>query len=187
MIDFKSYLSEYKKKVWADDDVITAQSLNNLEIGVTEALAKAAQSLYKSQEAMDSTVKMESGYYNGTNQSGLGNENTLTFSFKPKIVIIVERVRGDGDSRNGINIIDPQSLTITGFYSGETVDCRSLDNSLGTNIVSFDGNTLSWCYPFGYSSREGALAQMNALSYEFVEGSPDTEGSGFGYYYFAFK
>ena len=82
------FLSEYIKKIWVKGEIITAEGLNNLETGVSDALKKAGLAISAAEEAANGGTKMESGWYNGTGVSGTEGA-TLTFSFVPKFIIII--------------------------------------------------------------------------------------------------
>ena len=69
------------------------------------------------------SLKAQTGQYTGTGTYGSSNQNSLTFDFPPKIVIVV-------DSQSEISI---PMIMISGYSTGN-----------GNCIVSWSGNTVSW-------------------------------------------
>lgn len=80
------------------------------------------------------------GFYTGTGTYGSNNPNTLTFSFKPSIVLISRRA-----TNRGYPMITPYIWGESQFFVGNYMD------SAQVNTVSVNGNTMSW-YASGNSA-----------------------------------
>lgn len=91
-------------------------------------------------------VQIETGSYTGTGTYGSGNPNTLTFGFKPKLVV----VQGNYENTSQIGFIWQTGLQRTGniYYMGSSSGYQQM-------YYSFSGNTLNW-----YSSSD-VIRQCN--------------------------
>ena len=120
----------------------------------TNAVVGAFRYIYKGRpQYID--VKIATGSYTGTGTYGSGNQNSLTFSFTPKIVIVYGNSNASLENngcKNPVIFINP-STTITISYA-----------NTNSGIAITWGSTVSW-----YSS--AALQQLNS--------------SGATYYYLA--
>lgn len=131
----------------------------------------------------DDYTKVEGGYYNGTNASSL----SLTFSFVPKVIFIVEKVRYYQASTNrgseAFGIIFPEKGVIVRHevYNGTMA---TVVNDAGVT-VSLNGTTLSLT-----TNGASGIAMpdiFNTKSLPFTSGNQGvaTEANGYGYWYYA--
>ncbi len=104
------------------------------------------------------TATILSGSYTGTNTSGAGNKNSLTFSFTPKLIVILRQatVGGSNNSRECDAMIMAQGMTLA--YPLNSVS-SSYQNPC---TVSWSGNTVSWYHT------SGSIPQMNSSSNGYV-------------------
>lgn len=91
-------------------------------------------------------AKIVTGEYNGTGQyySKANNyyENTLTFDFEPKLVIIVAGSSSDADGAYGGYSGTNEAMFLTKHRVIRTSDAT---NTLGYGVyVKFSGNTVTW-------------------------------------------
>ena len=109
------------------------------------SLITAAQNTANSaKNSADSKIAMVTGSYKGTGTAGSSNPNTLTFSSKPKLVIV--RRGGDGQSNSGAMFINP--------YTTGVFDVGDSHVGLSTTWTS---NGIKW-----YSTVENSSIQLNA-------------------------
>lgn len=99
----------------------------------------------------ENVVKVATGTYDGTGEYGSSNQNSLTFDFVPKLVIV-------GVIQN-LDIVSPLVL----IYGQTITRISSTDD--GNNVtVSWSGNTVSW-----YVANGGSAYQFNnARTYHYV-------------------
>ena len=135
-------------------------------------------------------VQMESGWYNGTNKSGSSNPLELTFSFVPKLVVIVYRVYSAYPEYHtaGAGFI----LPLNGYYvrinrGGDSVQAIGHGGTVnGKAVVSVEGTTMKLCYASGGAYIEDHANIFNAQSsYDSSYGN-SVQSAGYGYTYYAF-
>lgn len=130
------------------DNQIKAGSRNPVQ---NDAVAAALEGLT---DSIGSAACIESGSYTGTGNVGRANPCSLTFSFTPKIVIILGQSFSNSSSE----------YPMTGFFinSFKYGSIFGSDNEWGdiwggTAVATWNGNTLSW-----YSKSESqAYYQLN--------------------------
>ena len=94
----------------------------------------------------ENVVKVATGTYTGTGKDGSSNQNSLTFDFAPKLVIV--------GTVPSIDIVSPLVL----IRGQSTTRISSTDD--GNNIsVSWSGNTVSW-----YVINDSASYQFNTVN-----------------------
>ena len=96
-------------------------------------------------------VNIETGSYMGTGTVGPSNQNTLTFSFEPKVVFISAR---DTSSATGYGI-----GAIVPFINGSNIAYVVVKNTsapFAVMFATFSGNSLSW-----YSGDNLPYSQLN--------------------------
>lgn len=105
-------------------------------------------------EQINEKARTATGSYKGTGNYGAGNPNSLTFDFTPKIVLLWGDAQWDeyiGTAVKG-NRVTPVSIYTwgsSGFYASSfTYDHTTTNTDInllyGYNIVSVNGNTMSW-------------------------------------------
>ena len=119
-----------------------------------------------------SLVKIVIGTYTGTGTYGSSNNNTLTFDFVPKVVIISAQTIQSPQS--GYSMIIPQGAAGAVSLTGSAIDSGVTAGSGvalgGQNVVSWsnNGKTVNWYYDGGsYSSYNFSGCQMNYSSIEY--------------------
>ena len=129
--------NQYKFNLIESGDQFSPAPLNENAEKTEQALKMLVQAVEKAKE---SGLQALSGNYVGNGTSGSGNPNTLTFPFKPLVVIIAnpESAASGGTWLQGIT----SGRTLT----GETTAIATL---------SWNGNSLSW---YHYNS---AAKQLN--------------------------
>ena len=100
---------------------------------------------------------IESGSYVGTGVNGPGNENSLTFSFVPYMVVIL--YNSAATLYPGVVVIKGQTLSDSIGYNG------NYSNNYGLS-VSWEGKTVSWYS----SSTVGAQLNYEGTYYYFAIG-----------------
>lgn len=95
--------------------------------------------------ALSGFARIETGSYVGTGTSGESNPNTLTFGFKPKMLMV---------SSSAINTAGSNLITPMIWFDG--VMSAFASPSGYTNNFTMDGNTISW-----YSTSTYAKDQYN--------------------------
>lgn len=85
-------------------------------------------------------VKIETGSYVGTGTYGQSNPNTLTFGFKPKMVMV---------SSSTINTAGSNLITPVIWFDG-VISTFASPNGYSNNFT-LDGNTISWCSTSTYA------------------------------------
>jgi hypothetical protein len=166
---------------------------NDLETDDPYKALSAAQGVILS-GLVSEKVRMESGWYNGTNKSGMTNSLDLAFSFVPRLVIIVYRIyckystESSYTTKSGVGFILPQNnlyVRVNEDESGvEVVGRGGTDNR--QPIVSVEGTTVKLCYPHGGSDVEDHANIFNVKSsYDPIYGN-SVQSAGYGYTYYAF-
>lgn len=114
-------------------------------------------------KAVGKFVKVATGSYYGTDKYGTSNPNSLTFDFKPKIVIIYSDAASSAEGSYG----NSSGNNFMIFVNYKTLVPTSSTNVLGYNVyVKFNGNTVSW-----YSSTSstcqanGATGPSSSITY----------------------
>ena len=106
-----------------------------------------------------SAAKIQTGSYTGTGKSGSSNQNSLTFNFTPKIVIIM----GTGGQY-------PASYGAYGLFMHQHPTYRGHRGS-GTpfyGLVTWSGNTMSWYCDYDGSGNSDKIAgQLNTTGYTY--------------------
>lgn len=93
-------------------------------------------------EALFRGLKMETGSYVGTGTFGKDNQNSLTFGFVPKFVLI--SIAGAGINSNHFKPYSWYSVIQTGYMYN---DLNALSSSTTVSMYSkltVSGNTISW-------------------------------------------
>jgi hypothetical protein len=137
-------------------------------------------------------VRMESGWYNGT---GSATTMSLTFSFVPKLILIVERLyyqpagASEQDHYNGIGLILTHNKSFVRIYegtSGVNTDAQPSSHPSVIPSVVVDGTTVtlknSGSTPANiFNVNSGYISTSNNMLWYGA-----AEDSGFGYTYYAF-
>lgn len=120
------------------------------------------------------TTKIATGSYVGTGVAGSSNQNSLTFNFIPKMLIICKEVPhgavGQAPYIRGLvpyNYTSNQMLPwyLSGIWFEGQNRFQVLDFTLGENMVNVSYNTISW-----YTTNAGesyAAPQLNAQGYTY--------------------
>ena len=137
------HTTNYNLNQWEASDRVTRADFNADNAKIDAALAAAASG----------GAKIAAGTYTGTGTYGVGNPNSLTFDFEPKLVIILVPPQSYTIRTNLLAIwIRGQTYGSRDFYeSAEYLSCLSL-------TLRWSGNSVSW-YAEGSAS---ASAQLNA-------------------------
>lgn len=103
--------------------------------------------------------KIETGSYVGTGKYGASNPNSLTFGFSPKFFMVALPDQGLISSSSSSGWIK----TII-WFSGISVYQTVYNNTTKENVISAEGNTISW---YSKSDQYSQLNE-NALKYVYV-------------------
>lgn len=95
-------------------------------------------------------VKIETGTYTGTGTYGSNNPNSLTFSFEPKLVIIVP----NGSYHGGCFVLGASTAQIFGLSSSSVV-------------CTFSGNIISW-YSTASSGTTNYQLNVSGILYKYI-------------------
>lgn len=93
---------------------------------------------------------IETGSYVGTGNAGQSYPNSLTFDFKPKILIIQHETLSDMNQLEGYDNW-PKGINWVFFIEGvnQVLVRQGTSNSSNTNlIITRDGNTISWYHDY---------------------------------------
>lgn len=175
-------MSEYRRHTWADGEVITAEKLNNIEEGITEA-KKGAENIDMKVDRTDIVNNLDTdapdkplSAAQGVVLSDMIAEVSAVFSSASKIETgsyVGTGVSGQ-DKPNTLTFDFPPKIVIvdtTIFIRGklEGYTNGGTGGSGGFYIANWNGNTLSWY------ARNGRWYGQNANS------DPHSESSGAGY------
>lgn len=104
-------------------------------------------------------VQVATGSYTGTNTSGSGNKNSLTFSFVPKLLVIVG-VNQNSKGTKSVGMINANG----GFGSPSMANDGGADG-IAPLYASVSGKTISWYY--GDDATNRILYQQNSNAYKY--------------------
>ena len=122
------------------------------ETGLAELWSLIQSEDSKITELTDTKAKIESGSYIGNGNAKVGNKNTLSFGFVPKVVIIV--TGGVYGTASGSVFIQGQT---TSNYIG-------YPNNTGVYVsLEWSGNKLSW-----YSDTADRQFNLSGKTYHYV-------------------
>ena len=136
------HTTNYNLNQWEANDRVTRADFNADNAKIDAALAAAASG----------GAKIAAGTYTGTGTYGVGNPNSLTFDFEPKLVIIM-RPPADYSSYTY-----EAAVWIRGQPYGNQHFSESSGGSTGRCMsitLNWSGNTLFW-----YAEGSGANAGM---------------------------
>ena len=135
------YTQNYQLPLWDKEDSVLRTDFNENNQKIDAAL-----------EELASRPKIEFGSYVGTGTFGPGTQNTLIFSFAPKIVIIV------ADAEGGSH---PGALFFAGQQYSNGFGVTSSYGQYGLTLT-WGSNTLSWTTKFISANAANAHWQLNA-------------------------
>ena len=124
-----NYTTNYQLNQWAKSDRVLMEDFNSDNQKIDAAIKAVAEG----------GVKLAIGAYVGDGQFGATHQNSLTFEFAPKWIIIM----GQKSSPNALILI---AAAQTAYFP---MDSRSVQ-------VTWNGKTVSW-----YQINNGADFQMN--------------------------
>ena len=103
---------------------------------------------------IDNSIKIETGSYVGTGTYGQSNRNRLTFEFEPKILFTLSK--------------DATGAMMT--INGSSASTAYLATYVGTNRITFSGNTVSWYWQDGGNSSTYPNVQQNQsrMTYNYI-------------------
>lgn len=129
----------------------------------------------------DKGTEMAGGYYNGTGETSL----ELTFSFVPKVILIIEKVRYfnlTNKGRAGFGIVFPEKGIVL----------RSYNDNGDKNVVVNDGASVALNEKIvTLTSSEGSnlacftIFNVESLKNDSTNTEVATEADGYGYWYYA--
>lgn len=130
-----------------------------------QALDKLRQLVNAAQSTANGNAKIQAGYYTGTNTGGSSNPNYLTFSFNPKLVMIVvigTQLVASLSSQYWAVQTDALTSTYTENMGFGTID--SYQRPYGKKV----GNTIYWYHPNARSSYGGPQYNASGVKYYYI-------------------
>ena len=130
----------------------------------------------------DDYTKVEGGYYNGTNASSL----SLTFSFVPKVIFIIENVRYYQANTNkgciALGVIFPEKGKILRHESDNGTISLAVNDGAS---VSVNGTTVVLTASGASSIYMPSIFNTKSFNNTITNSGIATESSGYGYWYYA--
>ena len=145
-------------------DVYTSSSSTTLDVSVVNAIgwtvvnqptAAAVESGYTTKEftltqGLEAGARIETGTYAGTGKSGAPAPNSLTFSFPPKILMVMD------ESEEGFYM-----TALSGVEKAITKHVISVNMSSEECTLSWDGNTVKWWFDYYEETTAFTDRQLN--------------------------
>ena len=132
--------SNYGLKRWDGEDRILHTEFNDnwdkIDTAIKGSADKAAAAL--AAVASCGNCKIATGTYTGTGEYGVGNENSLTFPFEPKLVIVQNKTMSVADLGASDTHKYGMLLAIRGLSA------YGLKTGLYPIRFTWQGNTLRW-------------------------------------------
>lgn len=139
-----SYTENYQLSQWEAEDRVQRTDFNSDNVKIDAALAQKANL-----SALTGLAKIATGSYTGTGEYGKNHPNTLTFPFKPQLVLIV-------------SVMATNAADYMIAVQGQTHCCTFNTNGSGYSFCTWSGNRFSW-----YST-DHAGAQFNNSDQELL-------------------
>lgn len=161
-----SHTSKYQLSQWERSDKVLMEDFNSDNQKIEDALAGLAASKAEQSEvdtlsglvgsALPEMPKVATGTYMGTGTCGEGNPTSLTFPFKPKLVVL---------AGSGVSVV---------FLEGQTGTAQCAGGQITNLRAAWDDATLTW---YAESSYQGSASIT-------VNAGNQLNASGVTYQYF---
>ena len=114
--------------------------------------------------------KIATGSYTGTGTYGSSNQNTLTFPFEPKLVIVTGRTNTSSDYQSMGIFVQGAQWTF-GAGAGTQLNTAVSRGNNGANQITWNGNTISWytlCTATTANYRPAAQLNSSGRTYYYI-------------------